>query len=62
MDFCIEGWIRCNKVAIWASRFWTVPIGTNAFDSGVDQEELGSLLVPGVESDGVVSIGPKVAG
>lgn len=49
-------------MAIYVCNFWTLAIGTNAADDGVDREELGALLMPWSDSDSVVSIGFEVAG
>ena len=47
-------------MAIQASNFWTLAIGTSVAD-GVEREELGVVLVLGIDSIGVVSIGSDVA-
>lgn len=61
MDFCIQGLIWCSKVSIWASIFRTLEIRTSASDDGVDQEELGALIVSGADSIEVASVGSKLA-
>ena len=47
-------------MAIWASNFWTLAIGTSVAD-GVEREELGAVLVPGIDLTGVVSVGSNVS-
>ena len=47
-------------MAICASSFWTLASGTSA-DKGVVREELGTVLLPGIDSTGVVSVVSEAA-
>ena len=49
-------------MAICASNFWTLAIGTSVADGAVDREDLDTILVPGEDSAGVVAVGSKVIG
>ena len=42
-------------MAIWASNFWNLAIETSVAD-GVEWEELGAVLEPGIDSTGVVLV------
>ena len=47
-------------MSIWASNIWTLAIGTSAED-GVEWEELEVVLVPGIDSTRVVSVGSDLS-
>ena len=48
---------KCGHLVLY---FWTLAIGTSAVDR-VEGEEIGAMLVPGIDSIGVVFVGSDVA-
>ena len=55
MDLCIQGWIWCSSVAIWASNYWTLAIWTSAAD-GVEWEVVGVVILLGIDLTGVAFV------